>query len=62
MAKVPDNDVLFLDKQKVTLQYSRSPGSWRNIGDYEGNLWLLCGKMAVLFLLYISTIESFIDL
>jgi len=25
---------LFLDKQKMMSQYSRSPGSWRHIGDY----------------------------
>jgi len=30
LAKVPDNDFfLFLDKQKMTSQYSRSTGSWR---------------------------------
>jgi len=34
MAKVPDNDFyLFLDKQKMTSQYSRSPGSWRHVGE-----------------------------
>jgi len=61
MAKVPDKDIFkFLDKQNITSQYSRSPGSWRHVGDCKGNLWLLRGKawMAVLFLLYIFQILS----
>jgi len=47
----------------MTLQYRRSPGSWRHIGVYGGNLWLLRAKMwmVVLFLLYIWKIKDFLS-
>jgi len=42
MVKVPDDDfILFLDKHKMTSQYSRSPGRLRHVGGCKGNVWLL---------------------
>jgi len=40
MTKVPDNDFFspFLDKQKMTSQYSRAPGSFLHVGVSKGNV------------------------
>jgi len=44
MAKVHYNDFLFLDKQNITSQYSRSPDSLRHAGVCKGNV-IIRGKM-----------------
>jgi len=43
MAKVPDNDFFYfsINKNKMTSQYSRSPGSLRHVGVYEAT-WDYC--------------------